>query len=113
MRVSDFDFDLPPRFIAQRPAAPRDQARLLAVGPDFRDLAIADLPGLLNPGDVMVINDTRVIPARLKGRREPTGGLVEVTLIKSGDGGRWQALARPAHRLKPGDAITFAPDFTA
>ncbi len=113
MQVSDFDFDLPPRFIAQRPAAPRDQARLLVVGRECRDLGIGDLPGLLGPGDVMVFNDTRVIPARLKGRREPSGGLVETTLIKSEGGGCWQALARPARRLKPGDGITFAPDLTA
>ena len=113
MQVSDFDFDLPPRFIAQRPAAPRDQARLLVVGRECRDLGIADLPGLLGPGDVMVFNDTRVIPARLKGQREPTGGLVETTLIKSEGGGCWQALARPARRLKPGDGISFAPGLTA
>ena len=113
MRVSDFDFDLPSRFIAQRPAAPRDQARLLAVGRECRDLGIADLPGLLRPGDVMVFNDTRVIPARLKGRREPSGGHVETTLIEDRGGGCWRALARPARRLKPGDRITFAPDLAA
>ena len=93
MRVLDFDFDLPRRFIAQRPAAPRDSARLLAVGRQFRDLGIADLPGLLNPGDIMVINDTRVIPARLIGRRQPSGGKIEVTLIKPGGENAWQTLA--------------------
>ncbi len=113
MQVSNFDFDLPPRFIAQRPVAPRDQARLLAVARRCRDLGIGDLPGLIGPGDVMVFNDTRVIPARLKGRREPAGGLVETTLIKSGGGSCWQALAHPARRLKPGDVITFGPDLAA
>ena len=113
MRVSDFDFDLPRRFIAQRPAAPRDSARLLAVGRQFRDLGIADLPGLLNPGDIMVINDTRVIPARLIGRRQPSGGKIEVTLIKPGGENAWQTLARPARKLNPGDRIFFAPGFDA
>jgi S-adenosylmethionine:tRNA ribosyltransferase-isomerase len=113
MRVSDFDFDLPPRFIAQRPAQPRDSSRLLVVGREFRDLGIADLPGLLNPGDVMVINDTRVIPARLMGRRRPSGGKIEVTLIKPGGGNAWQTLVRPARKLNPGDRIAFAPGFDA
>ena len=113
MRVSDFDFELPRRFIAQRPAAPRDSARLLAVGRQFRDLGIADLPGLLNPGDIMVINDTRVIPARLIGRRQPSGGKIEVTLIKPGGENAWQTLARPARKLNPGDRIFFAPGFDA
>ncbi|HSR73035.1 MAG TPA: S-adenosylmethionine:tRNA ribosyltransferase-isomerase, partial [Kiloniellales bacterium] len=69
MRTDDFDFDLPPEFIAQHPIAPRDAARLLRVGSTLGDHAVRDLPGLLHRGDVMVFNDTRVIPARLTGRR--------------------------------------------
>ena len=74
MQVSDFDFDLPPRFIAQHPAEPRDSARLLAIGHQhFQDLSIAGLPGLLRPGDVLVVNDTRVIPVRLAGHKQTAG----------------------------------------
>ncbi|MGH6660044.1 MAG: tRNA preQ1(34) S-adenosylmethionine ribosyltransferase-isomerase QueA [Rhodospirillales bacterium] len=112
MRVSDFDFDLPPRFIAQRPAVPRDSARLLAVGREFRDLGVRDLPGLLAPGDVMVVNDTRVIPARLGGKRSG-GGRVEVTLIKPEGGGAWQALAKPAGKLMTGERLSFAAGLSA
>ena len=112
MRVSDFDFDLPPRFIAQRPAAPRDSARLLAVGREFRDLGVRDLPGLLAPGDVMVVNNTRVISARLGGKRSG-GGRVEVTLIKPEGGGAWRALAKPAGKLKTGDRLSFAAGLSA
>ncbi len=109
MRVSDFDFDLPSRLIAQRPASPRDAARLLAVGESVRDLGIRDLPGLLRPGDVVVVNDTRVIPARLIGARSG-GGRVEATLIARRSDGAWRALAKPARKLKPGDRLTFAGD---
>jgi len=112
MRVSDFDFDLPPGCIAQRPATPRDAARLLAVGGELRDLGIGDLPGLLAAGDVLVVNDTRVIPARLSGKRSG-GGRVEVTLLEADGGGAWRALARPAGRLKPGERLTFAAGLTA
>jgi S-adenosylmethionine:tRNA ribosyltransferase-isomerase len=79
----------------------------------LRDLGIADLPGLLSPGDVMVINDTLVIPARIRGKRLPTGGSIEATLIKPGGGDTWQALVRPARRLGPGDRIAFAAGFEA
>ncbi len=114
MRVSDFDYDLPRRFIAQRPAVPRDRARLLAVGAgDFQDLGMAELPGLLNAGDVMVVNDTRVIPVRLKGRKENDGPRIEATLLKPEARGTWQALARPAGKLKPKDTVVFAPGLAA
>ncbi len=122
MRVSDFDFDLANRFIAQHPASPRGAAKLLCVkcggGADgkFQDFGISDLPGLLRQGDVIIVNDTRVIPVRLNGKR-PTGAKVQVTLLKPGsdkDGdGNWRALAKPARKLSPGDRLTFAPDFTA
>ncbi len=118
MRVSDFDFDLPNRFIAQHPASPREAAKMLAVDADgkFRDFGISDLPGLLRQGDVIVVNDTRVIPVRLNGHKE-TGTRVQVTLLKpAGDGGgdgAWQGLAKPARKLNPGDRLIFAADFTA
>ena len=117
MKLSDFQFDLPERLIAQHPADPRDSARLLHVPPagNFGDLGVRNLPDLLQPGDVLVVNDTRVIPARLTGRRAgpENGAKVEVTLHKHAGPGRWIAFARPARRLKPGDTITFAADFAA
>ena len=118
MRVSDFDFDLPNRFIAQHPASPREAAKMLAVDADgkFRDFGISDLPGLLRQGDVIIVNDTRVIPVRLNGLKQ-TGTRVQVTLLKparNGDGdGAWHGLARPARKLNPGDRLIFAPDFAA
>ena len=109
VKVDAFDFDLPAEFIAQRPVVPRDAARLLEVGRDLRDFGVRDLPALLEPGDLLVFNDTRVIPARLAGRRR--GAKVEVTLHKRSGRGRWQAFARPARKLKPEDRIDFAPGF--
>jgi S-adenosylmethionine:tRNA ribosyltransferase-isomerase len=112
MKTADFDFSLPPECIADHPARPRDSARLLLVGRTGRsDRVIRDLPQLLRPGDLLVFNDTRVIPARLTGRRG--GARVEVTLHKREAGGRWWAFARPAKRLHPGDRIEFAADFAA
>ena len=116
MQTDDFDFDLPRDLIAQRPAVPRDAARLLAVGDGLRDLTVGDLPGLLSPGDLLVFNDTRVIPARLFGRRG--AAKVEVTLHQPLghdhlDSSRWRAFARPARRLHVGDRIDFAQDFAA
>ncbi len=111
MRTDDFDFDLPRALIAQAPASPRDTSRLLEIGRDLRDLAIRDLPSLLRAGDVLVLNDTRVIPARLRGRRgEAT---IEVTLHMREDETRWRAFARPARRLHVGDRIAFGADFFA
>lgn len=111
MKIDDFDFDLPPGAIAQRPTVPRDAARLLEVGNAVVDRMVRDLPGLLRPGDIMVCNDTRVIPVRLKGKRGEAG--IEATLHKEIAPGRWRAFVRPARRLKPGQRIRFAPDFTA
>ncbi|MDR6291327.1 S-adenosylmethionine:tRNA ribosyltransferase-isomerase [Inquilinus ginsengisoli] len=118
MRVDDFDFDLPRQLIADRPAEPRDAARLLEVeagglmtGPELTDWHVRDLPGLLKAGDVLVVNDTRVIPARLRGKRGLAG--VEIMLHQPVDAGRWRAFARPAKKLSPGDTIVFAEDFTA
>ena len=111
MKVSEFDFDLPPALIAARPAVPRDAARLLEVGATLADHRIRDLPGLLRPGDLLVVNDTRVIPTRLAGRRG--AAKVEVTLHKAEAADRWRAFARPARKLRPGDRVTFAEDFAA
>ncbi len=111
MRLSDFDYDLPEGLIALRPAEPRDAARLLVVGPDgaLQDRIVRDLPDALRPGDVMVFNDTRVIPARLFGWRERADMRlqVEVTLLKRTSPEGWTALARPGRRLKPGDRLRF------
>jgi len=112
MKTSDFDFVLPPDRIAERPAEPREAARLLAVGRErLDDRRVEDLPELLASGDLLIVNDTRVIPARLYGRRGQAR--VEVTLHRSAGGGRWRALARPAKRLHPGDVIHFAEGFLA
>ena len=113
MRIDLFDFDLPPEAIAQRPASPRDSARLLRIGDGdgFGDFHVRDLPDLLRPGDLLVSNDTKVIPARLEGRRGDAR--VEVTLHKSQAALRWQAFARPARKLKAGDIVDFAPGFSA
>jgi len=115
--LADYDFDLPETLIALRPARPRPASRLLvAEGDAIVDSAVARLGDWLAPGDLLVLNDTRVIPARLAGRRERPGGAgaaVEVTLI-SGDGGPvWRALARPGKRLAPGDRIDFAGGLAA
>jgi S-adenosylmethionine:tRNA ribosyltransferase-isomerase len=113
VRVDEFDFDLPEERIALRPARPRDSARMLVVDPagdaPLRDLGIADLPDLLMPGDALVFNDTRVIPAQLEGVRHRGEAManVSVTLLKPIDGSRWQVLARPAKRLRIGDRIVF------
>jgi S-adenosylmethionine:tRNA ribosyltransferase-isomerase len=111
MKVDAFDFELPAHLIAERPVSPRDAARMLAVGPEFADRTVADLPELLTPGDVLVCNDTRVIPALLTGRRGEAR--VSVTLHKERGGGQWDCYARPAKRLRPGDTIVFASDLSA
>ncbi|MDI3305923.1 MAG: tRNA preQ1(34) S-adenosylmethionine ribosyltransferase-isomerase QueA [Acetobacteraceae bacterium] len=104
MRTGDFDFELPERLIAQQPARPRDAARLLVVRPEgLEDRGVRDLPGLLEPGDVMVVNDTQVIPARLRARRG--NAALEILLNRAEDGGIWQALVRNARRLRPGDSV--------
>lgn len=121
MRVDDFDFELPEKLIALAPASPRDSARLLNVSPaGFDDRIVRDLPSLLRPGDLLVVNDTRVIPAQLKGHRPARGDgvavTVDVTLLKrlsDAGGATWRTFARPAKRLKPGDVVTFADAFQA
>lgn len=107
MRVDLFDFELPPERIALRPARPRDTARMLVVsGKDgLSDQSVRDLPAMLRPGDVLVFNDTRVIPAQLEGRRGDAR--IGATLHKRIDLRRWQAFVRNAKRLRDGDRIDF------
>src|SRR3954468_15588325 len=111
MRTDLFDFELPAASIALRPASPRDAARMLVVQPDavLRDRIIGDLPHWLEPGDQLVVNDTKVISAQLRGRRigRDTEPRIDATLIKRLDGSRWQALVRPAKKLSAGDKIRF------
>ncbi|MFC0408895.1 tRNA preQ1(34) S-adenosylmethionine ribosyltransferase-isomerase QueA [Roseomonas elaeocarpi] len=114
MRTGDFDFALPDALIAQSPARPRDSARLLDVRTDgLADRIVSALPELLEPGDLLVVNDTRVIPARLRARRGEAG--IELLLNRSEGGGRWHALARNAKKLHPGDALEIlgAPELPA
>jgi S-adenosylmethionine:tRNA ribosyltransferase-isomerase len=111
MRVDAFDFDLPPELIALHPVSPRDSARMLVVGAggELTDSRVRELPGFLHPGDALVVNDTKVIPARLEGvrvRGEATAA-IEATLIERVDDSRWRALARPAKKLKVGERIRF------
>ena len=106
MRVDLFDFDLPADNIALRPAAPRDAARMLVVGPEgLADRTVRDLPDALRPGDLLVFNDTRVIPAQLEGLRGEAR--IGATLHKREGPRRWQAFVRNARRLRPGDRIVF------
>ncbi|HEX7943111.1 MAG TPA: tRNA preQ1(34) S-adenosylmethionine ribosyltransferase-isomerase QueA [Phenylobacterium sp.] len=111
MRLADFDFHLPEDRIALRPASPRDSARLLLVQPGapLQDLAVRDLPGLLRAGDVLVVNDTKVIPARLKGTRTRGENVtaVEATLHRQLSGHVWTAFMRPGKRLAVGDRVVF------
>lgn len=108
MQVSDFDFHLPEERIALRPASPRDSARLLKVTPDsLSDHIVRDLPALLRPGDVLVFNDTRVIPAQLFARKGQAA--VDVTLHLRLGAFEWLAFVRNARRLRPGDRLAFGP----
>jgi S-adenosylmethionine:tRNA ribosyltransferase-isomerase len=111
MRIEEFDFALPAEAIAQHPARPRDAARLLCTGEMLEDKTVRDLPRLLLPGDLLVLNDTKVIPTRLYGRRDTVP--IEATLIEEAAPGRWRALARPGRRLRSGDRLEFASGFAA
>ncbi len=111
MLIDEFDFDLPSERIAIRPASPRDTARLLLVAERLRRARVRDLPALLRPRDLLVMNDTRVIPAQLEARRGEAR--IELTLHQQAGPGRWRAFARPARKLGPGDRLTIAADFAA
>jgi S-adenosylmethionine:tRNA ribosyltransferase-isomerase len=111
MKVSDFDFDLPADLIAQHPTARREQSRLLVLRRESGRCDVrhfGDLGQYLRRGDLLVLNDTRVIAARLFGHREPTGGAVEAFLLEALGGQRWQCLLRPGRRLRPGDQVVVA-----
>lgn len=112
MRVDAFDFELPPERIAQRPVEPRDAARLLRVTQDgITDRLVRDLPDLLAPGDLLVFNDTRVVPARLIGRRGDA--TVSITLHQALALDTWLVFAKPGKRLRVGDRVSFTADFSA
>jgi S-adenosylmethionine:tRNA ribosyltransferase-isomerase len=109
--ISDFDYQLPESLIAQTPLSERDASRMLIVNRasrTWRDSHFKELPSQLTTGDVLVINNTRVFPARLRGQRVPFGGAVELLLVREVERNTWEALARPARRLKPGTEISFA-----
>ncbi len=114
MRTDLFDFELPPDRIALRPASPRDSARLLVVRPGgaLEDRTVRDLPDLLRAGDALVVNDTRVIAARLVGRRLGRGAEagIEATLTKRIDGSRWNAFIKGAKKVEPGDIVRFGDE---
>ncbi|SHE70217.1 S-adenosylmethionine:tRNA ribosyltransferase-isomerase [Litoreibacter ascidiaceicola] len=116
MKLSDFDFDLPEQLIATRPAVPRSASKLLVATPDrIEDRVVTDLVDYLNAGDVLVLNDTKVIPARLFGHRERAGNIskMEVTLLSPTTDGRWRALVKPLRKVRDGEAITFAAGLEA
>jgi len=106
VQTSDFTYELPEAAIAQVPVEPRDAARLLDAD-TMQDHTVADLPALLDPGDLLVVNRTRVRPARLKGHKVPTGGSVEALLLDPLGDDRWTALVRPARRIRSGTVLQF------
>ncbi|MFL6231377.1 MAG: tRNA preQ1(34) S-adenosylmethionine ribosyltransferase-isomerase QueA [Pyrinomonadaceae bacterium] len=110
MLISDFDYELPEELIAQHPAAERDASRMLVLdraSRSWRDSHFSNLPGELGANDLLVVNNTRVFPARLAGRREPSGGQVELLLIEERGPLVWEVLARPARRLARGQQVSF------
>ena len=112
MQTSDFDYYLPPELIAQTPLEPRDSSRLLVFDRAWGQIShrhFKDITEYLRPGDVMVFNQSRVIPARLRGRRADTGGKVEFLLLRERSPGVWQAMAQPGRRLRPGAEVIIEP----
>ena len=116
MLLSDFDFELPQELIAQQPLADRSGSRMLVVdraAGTFTDHQFREFPNYIRPDDCLVLNDTRVFPSRLIGRRKGTGGEVEVFLTKQLDGSTWNTLVRPAKRVRVGDHVHFSNELTA
>jgi S-adenosylmethionine:tRNA ribosyltransferase-isomerase len=111
VRISDFDYDLPEELIAQRPLPERDASRMLVVNRAdgaFEDTTFSSLGNYLQAGDCLVLNNSKVFPARLQGRRIPSGGSIEILLLREIEAGKWQVLARPARRLQIGSRVEFA-----
>ena len=116
MQLSDFDFELPGRLIATRPARPRSSSKLLVATPStLTDAHSIDLPNFLRRGDRLVLNDTKVIPARLSGKRArgETEARIEATLLEPQASGTWQALLKPLKKVRDGEVITFSPNLSA
>ena len=110
MKTSDFYYDLPQELIAQTPLERRDGSRLMVLDRESGEIThrhFYDLPEYLHPGDTLVLNDSRVLPARLDGHRVPTGGAVELLLLRDQGDGKWECLARPGRKLKPGAEVSF------
>ncbi|HZD60173.1 MAG TPA: tRNA preQ1(34) S-adenosylmethionine ribosyltransferase-isomerase QueA [Anaerolineae bacterium] len=110
MRTTEFDYILPKELIAQDPVEPRDSSRLMVIYRESKVIEhriFRDITGYLNPGDCLVVNDTKVIPARLKGEKAITGGRVEILLLAEVEKNLWEALVRPARRLRPGTQVVF------
>ena len=113
IKTSDFNFELPPELIAQTPLERRDTSRMLALDKqtgEWRHMHFYDLPSLLRPGDCLVMNDSRVLPARLIGHRLPGGGACEVLLLVDKGNGKWECLVRPGKKLRSGTRITFGTE---
>ncbi|MES4786308.1 MAG: hypothetical protein C4294_11360 [Nitrospiraceae bacterium] len=114
MQLSDFDFPFDPALVADRPVEPRDWARLLVVRRGSRTHShrrVTDLPALLNPGDLVVVNDTKVVPVRISGRKRPGGGRIDLVLVKNLGGDTWEALLKGGG--KPGQVIDLASEAQA
>lgn len=116
MNINEFDYHLPPELIAQKPADKRDASRLLVVHRDTGKIEhrhFYDVLEYLQPGDCLVLNNSKVLPARIFGVKEATGAKIEFLLTKRLDGDRWETMVRPGKRLKPGDIVSFSEDFKA
>ena len=113
MNINDFDYQLPKELIAQRPSEKRDMCRLMVLNREERtteEKHFYDILEYLNPGDCLVMNNSKVIPARIFGVKEGTGAKVEFLLIKRLDGDVWETMVKPGKRLKPGDTVSFSQD---
>ena len=116
MKVEDFDYELPERFIAQKPVEKRDSSKLMVLDRNNDTIShrhFSDILEYLNEGDCLVLNNSKVIPARLFGEKESTGVKVEFLLIKRIEGDTWETMVRPGRRLKKGDRVKFGEDFAA
>ena len=115
MLLSDFAYELPEELIAQTPVEPRDASRLMVLDPVQKTIEhrhFFDLQNFLSPGDTLIFNDTRVIPARLIGRKEPTGAKIEVLLLRCVEGNLWETLVKPGKKALPGTTIRFGDELS-